>query len=118
MRKITISIFFVALLSFSNGFAQKDNCIVGNWKDSEKPSKIISIALNTDGTFTGKSDTGKIVLKDLVWDKKKQRYQGLLLPPDDKEEFKISIQCVGDEFNFKIKRYFFTKKFLFQRFNK
>jgi hypothetical protein len=72
--------------------------------------------LGTDNKIYGKSPDNLIVFKALVWDNTIKIYNGILINPDNKDEFKISISLTNnDTFAFTVKKFLFTKMFQFIR---
>jgi uncharacterized protein (DUF2147 family) len=102
--------------------AQTSNSILGKWKDAEHPEKQIEI-INQAGKFLGKginsskpSENAKTILKDLVWSESSKSYTGILINPDNGDEFKIEIIMVGvDRFKFTVGKFIFSRTFTFNR---
>ena len=109
--------FFVFLLSFSisqKGFSQ--NNLLGKWMDKEHKEKKIEMYLGGDKKIYGKSKSGTIVFKSLIFDSKAKIYSGILIDPANDAEFSIIInQPTADSFTFSVKKFIFSKKFTFIR---
>lgn len=72
--------------------------------------------LGVDNKIYGKSLDNSIIFKALDWNNTAKVYNGILINPDNKEAFKISISLTNnDRFTFAVKKFFFTKKFQFIR---
>ena len=115
--KIRTLSFFAFLFSFSisqKGFSQ--NSLLGKWMDKEHKEKKIEMYSGSDKKIYGKSESGVIVFKSLVFDSKTKIYSGILINPDDNAEFSIEIkQPTIDSFTFSVKKFIFSKKFTFIR---
>jgi lathosterol oxidase len=109
---LTALLLFISLSVFS----QSSNSIVGNWKDKSHPEKQVQMYVGTNDKIYGKAANNTIVFKALVWDNATKKYNGILINPDNKEEFKISISLsTNDTFSFTVKKFIFSKKFQFVR---
>jgi hypothetical protein len=109
---ITTLLLFVSLTAFS----QTSNSIIGNWKDQTHPEKQVQMYLGADNKIYGKSPNNTIVFKALIWDNTAKIYNGILINPDNKEEFKIKISLKNnDTFVFSVKKFIFSKEFQFIR---
>ena len=109
--------FFVFLFSFSisqKGFSQ--NNLLGKWMDKEHKEKKIEMYLGGDKKIYGKSESGTIVFKSLIFDSKAKIFSGILIDPANDAEFSIIInQPTADSFTFSVKKLIFSKKFTFIR---
>jgi hypothetical protein len=114
MKQVFITCMFLFAVIFS-GTAQSTAGITGKWKDASNADKVIDIYQHTDGKFYGKGSNGFIVLKQLVWDARVKVYRGILVNPDNKEEFAIEITLVEKSFSFSVKKFIFRKTFKFVR---
>ncbi len=102
--------------------AQTSTSILGQWKDAEHPEKQLEIT-NQTGAFVGKainstktSENGKVILKDLVWSDASKSYKGILINPDNGDDFKIEIKMVGNDlFRFTAGKFIFSRTFNFKR---
>ena len=112
--KIKTFSFFAFLFSFSifqRVFSQ-DN-ILWKWVDKEKK---IEMYLSSDKKIYGKSESGIIVFKYLVFNSKTKTYNGVLIDPANNAKFSIVInQSSIDSFTFSVKKFIFSKKFTFLR---
>ena len=112
------TLFFVGFL-FSFSLSQKvfsQNSLLGKWMDKEHKEKRIEMYLGSDKIIYGKSESGIMVFKSLVFDSKTKTYSGFLINPDDNAEFSIVIkQPTADSFTFSVKKFIFSKKFTFIR---
>lgn len=115
MKIIVCSLLFLSLPFFSN--AQNSDAIFGKWKDVNHTEKTVEIYKAVDGKFYGKGiSNGFVVFKALVWDKLTNTYKGLLINPDNNDEFPITIRLTGaDTFTFKVSKFIMSKKFEFVR---
>lgn len=119
ISKSATLIFLVVSLAAN---AQTSSSILGQWKDAEHPEKQLEIT-NQTGTFVGKSinssissENGKIILNHLIWSDASKSYKGILINPDNGDEFKIEIKMVGkDQFRFTAGKFIFSKMFNFKR---
>lgn len=111
LNKAAILTFF-GLFILSTAKAQTE--IVGNWKDKSHPEKMVTIT-QSGNNFTGKDKKGKVIFKDLKFIKQNE-YQGILINPDNNEHFKIAVILTSrNEFLFKVKKFIFSKEFIFVR---
>lgn len=109
---ITTLLLFISLSAFS----QTSNSIIGNWKDQSHPEKQVQIYLGADSKIYGKSPDNLIVFKALVWDNTEKVYNGILVNPDNNEQFEISIKLTkNDKFTFAVRKFIFSKQFQFIR---
>ena len=117
ITKIRTLFFFAFLFSFS--LSQKvfsQNSLLGKWMDKEHKEKRIEMYSGSDKIIYGKSESGIMVFKSLVFDSKTKTYSGVLINPDDNAEFNIVIkQPTADSFTFSVKKFIFSKKFTFIR---
>ena len=115
--KIKTFSFFAFLFLFSifqKVFAQ-DN-ILGKWVDKEHKEKKIEMYLSSDKEIYGKSESGIIVFKSLVFNSKAKTYSGILINPDNNAAFTIVInQPTKDSFTFSVEKFIFLKRFTFLR---
>ena len=115
--KIKTFSFFAFLFSFSiyqRVFSQ-DN-ILGKWVDKEHKEKKIEMYLSSDKKIYGKSESGIIVFKYLVFNSKTKTYNGVLIDPANNAKFSIVInQPSIDSFTFSVKKFIFSKNFTFLR---
>ena len=115
--KIKIFSFFAFLFSLSISqrvFSQ--NNILGKWMDKENKEKKIEMYLGSDQKIYGKSESGIIVFKSLVFNSKAKTYSGILVDPNNNAAFSIVInQPSVDSFTFSAKKFIFSKKFTFLR---
>jgi hypothetical protein len=114
MKQVVITCTLLFAVIFS-GTAQAVTGIAGKWKDASNADKVIDIYKHTDSKFYGKGSNGFIVLKQLAWDDKEKLYRGILVNPDNKEEFTIAITQVDKSFSFTVKKFIFRKTFKFVR---
>jgi uncharacterized protein (DUF2147 family) len=118
-KVIAVMILFIASLTTN---AQTSNSILGKWKDADHPEKQIEIS-SQNGKYYGKSinaskpnENGKTVLKDLIWSESSKSYKGILINPDNGDEFKIEIKMFGiDRFKFTAGKFIFSRTFTFNR---
>ena len=90
--------------------------LAGKWTDKEHNEKKIEMYTGDDKKIYGKSEKGIIVFKSFVFDAKTKNYNGILINPDDNEEFNIVIkQLTANSFTFSVKKFIFSKKFMFIR---
>jgi uncharacterized protein (DUF2147 family) len=116
-----LAVLVLIVVSFTAN-AHTSNSILGKWKDAEHPEKQIEIT-NQAGKFLGKginsskpSENGKTILKDLVWSDVSKTYKGILINPDNGDEYKIEIKMIGiDRFRFSVGKFIFSKTFTFNR---
>lgn len=95
-------LFFCTIQSFSQ------TSLVGKWTDKDHKEKLGEMYVGSNGKISGKNENGFIGFKDLIYDAKTNAYNGLLVNPDDNEEFKISIQQpASDKFTFVVKNFFY-----------
>ncbi len=117
LKKIRTLSFFAFLFSFS--ISQKvfsQNSLLGKWTDKEHKEKRVEMYSGRDKKIYGKSESGFIVFKFLVFDTKTKTYNGILINPDDNAEFSIEIkQPTADSFTFSVKKFIFSKNFTFIR---
>lgn len=99
--KLTISILFFTILSFSQNNV---NDFKGNWFTSEMNNTTISIFLLTDGFWYGKiikSDTkeniGKLLLNKMKFDKTKNVLEGQLNSPSNGMTVNATVSLDGDK---------------------
>lgn len=116
---MTVMILIVVSLTAN---AQTPNSILGKWKDADHPDKQIEIK-DYNGKYIGKSvnttqpnENGRIVFTDLIWSESSKSYTGILINPDNGDEFKIEIKIVGtDRFKFTVGKFIFSRTFTFKR---
>lgn len=121
-KSLKQKLMMMLLLVSSYLQAQTSHLITGQWQDADHPTKQLEIA-NQSGKYTGKSindvspsKNGKIILKDLVWQEGTKTYKGILINPDNGDEFKIDIKMIGtDRFRFSVGKFIFSKTFTFKR---
>jgi hypothetical protein len=90
--------------------------LIGKWVDTDHKEKQIEIYTANNNKIYGKSEKGFIVLKDFVYDIKSDTYTGILVNPEDKEEFKITIKQPSiNKFTFVVRKFIFSKKFIFEK---
>ena len=115
--KIKTFSFFAFLFSsciFQRAFSQ--NNILGKWIDKEHKEKKIEMYLGSDQKIYGKSESGIIVFKSLVFNSIAKTYNGILIDPDNNSAFTIVInQPSVESFTFSAKKFIFSKKFTFLR---
>ena len=115
--KIKTFSFFAFLFAF--GISQKvfaQNNILGKWIDKEHKEKKIEMYLGSDKIICGKSESGIIVFKSLVFNSEAKTYSGILINPDNNAAFSIVInQPTTHSFTFSVKKFIFSKKFTFVR---
>ena len=115
VTKIKIFSFFAFLFSFSISqrvFAQ--NSILGKWMDKEHKEKKIEMYLSSDKKIYGKSESGIIVFKSLIFNSKAKTYSGILIDPANNAQLIIVInQPSVDSFTFSVKKFIFSKKITF-----
>ena len=112
----TLSFFaFLILFSISQKVFSQNN-LLGKWMDKEHKEKKIEMYLGIDKKVYGKSESGIIVFKSLVFDSKTKTYSGILMDPANNAKFSIMInQPTADSFIFSVKKFIFSKKFIFIR---
>jgi uncharacterized protein (DUF2147 family) len=118
-KVIAVMILFIVSLTTN---AQTSNSILGKWKDADHPEKQIEIS-SQNGKYIGKSinalkpnENGKTVFKDLIWSESSKSYKGILINPDNGDEFKIEIKLFGiDRFKFSAGKFIFSRTFTFNR---
>ncbi len=118
-KVIAVMILFIVSLTTN---AQTSNSILGKWKDADHPEKQIEIS-SQNGQYIGKSinalkpnENGKTVFKDLIWSESSKSYKGILINPDNGDEFKIEIKLFGiDRFKFSAGKFIFSRTFTFNR---
>ena len=122
IKKSTWLLSVVMLAAFVAS-AQNADIIIGKWKDADHPEKQLEM-YSQDGKYFGKSindrnkpsKNGTIIFKDLVWSEKTKNYQGILISPENNEEFKIVVRLIdNNKFQFKVSKFIFTKSFTFKR---
>jgi ring-1,2-phenylacetyl-CoA epoxidase subunit PaaE len=97
---------------FTNASAQTE--IVGKWHDKKNPDKVVSFTQSTD-KYTGTDIKGKTVFKDFKFISK-NKYKGTLISPENGETFDIILNMKNNnEFMFSVKKFIFTKEFVFVR---
>jgi len=119
-----MAVLMLIVVSFS-AYAQTSNSILGKWKDADHPEKQIEI-FNQNGKYVGKSinpaksiEISRTILKDLMWNDASKSYKGILINPENGDEFKIEIKMIGtDKFRFSAGKFIFSKTFTFNRFAK
>jgi uncharacterized protein (DUF2147 family) len=119
-----MAVLMLIAVSFTAN-AQTSNSILGKWKDAEHPEKQMEIS-NQNGKYVGKSinsaksiENGRTILKDLMWNNASKSYKGVLINPDNGDEFKIEIKMIGtDKFRFSAGKFIFSKTFTFNRLAK
>ena len=105
----------LVIVSFRNHAFSQTN-LTGKWIDTNHKDKEIEIYVCRNNKIYGKSEKGFIILKDFVYDSKTNAYKGVLVNPDDDEEFKIVIKQPSlTRFTFVIKKFFLTRKFVFEK---
>lgn len=111
LNKAAILSFLVCFV-FTTASAQTE--ILGNWHDKSHPEKIVTFSQSVR-YFTGKDSEGKVIFRDLKFVRQNE-YQGILINPDNNEEFKISVILTSkNEFTFKVKKFIFSKELVFVR---
>jgi uncharacterized protein (DUF2147 family) len=118
-KVIAVMILFIVSLTTN---AQTSNSILGKWKDADHPEKQIEIS-SQNGKYIGKSinalkpnENGKTVFKALIWSESSKSYKGILINPDNGDEFKIEIKLFGiDRFKFSAGKFIFSRTFTFNR---
>ena len=114
MRTLSFFAFLISFSISSKGFSQ--NNLLGKWIHTEHKEKKIEMYLCGDKKIYGKSESGTIVLKSLVFDSKTKTYSGILIDPDNNAKFSIVInQPTTNSFIFSVKKFIFSKKFTFIR---
>lgn len=120
--KLLLGIMLLTVLTAS---AQNADKIIGKWKDTDHLEKQLEM-YKQDNKYFGKSindkskpsKNGTLVFKDLVRNEKTRSYQGVLINPDNNNEYKIGIELVGEnDFKFKVGKFIFFKTFNFKRMN-
>jgi hypothetical protein len=81
-----------ALLFFCTFQSLSQTGLIGKWTDKDHKEKQVEMYVGSNGKIYGKSENGFIGFKDLIYDAASKTYSGLLVNPDNNEEFKISIQ--------------------------
>ncbi|TAF47665.1 MAG: hypothetical protein EAZ51_03350 [Sphingobacteriales bacterium] len=106
--------FIFLFLSFVFTTTKAQTEIVGTWKDKSHPEKMV-IFTQTENIFIGKDINGKIIFKDLKF-MKPNKYQGILINPNNNQQFKIFITLNSkNEFTFIVTKLIFSKKLIFLR---
>jgi uncharacterized protein (DUF2147 family) len=119
-----MAVMMLLMVSLSAN-TQTSNSILGQWKDADHPQKQVEITSHA-GKFVGKSinssktsEIGKIVFKDLKWIDSSKSYKGILINPDNGDEFNIEIKMIGiDGFRFSAGKFIFSRTFTFNRITK
>lgn len=104
------------------GNTQTSNPILGYWQDAEHPEKQVEI-ISQSGRYVGKSindpnpsKNGRTILKNLVWNDQAKSYRGILINPENGDEFKIEIKMIGtNRFRFSAGKFIFSRTFTFNR---
>lgn len=121
-RTVAIMMLLIASVTVN---AQTSKLIVGQWRDVDHPEKQIEITTRA-GKFVGKTinssnpaENGKIIFKDLIWNDASKSHKGILINPDNGDEFKIEIEMIGtDRFKFTAGKFIFSRTFTFNRITK
>ena len=116
MMKIIVGSLLLLSLSFISN-DQNSDAIVGKWKDANNAEKRVEMYKASDGKYYGNGiSNGFKVFKAFVWDKQTNTYKGILLNPDNNDEFPITIKLTAaDTFTFKVSKFIMSKKFEFVR---
>jgi ring-1,2-phenylacetyl-CoA epoxidase subunit PaaE len=97
---------------FNNSNAQTE--IIGNWQDKSHPEKVVKITSSAK-SIVGTDHKGKIIFKEIV-SISKDKYQATLINPDNNENLSVEIILMSNnEFKFKVKKFIFSKEFIFVR---
>lgn len=113
----------LCVLTGHSAAAQPDD-ILGKWQDAAHPEKQVEFYKKKDNKYTGKiindqknaSRNNAILFRDLVWNETSRTYQGILINPDNLDEFKVEIRFPdSNTFQFKAGKFVFSRTFLFKR---
>jgi ring-1,2-phenylacetyl-CoA epoxidase subunit PaaE len=108
------AVFMVVIFIYCTTAFGQTEFIGGSWKDKAHPEKVVTF-LKSDNNIIGKDSKNKVIFKSIKLLKNNQ-YQGILINPDDNEEFKVNITLSSkNEFKFKVKKFIFSKEFTFVR---
>jgi ring-1,2-phenylacetyl-CoA epoxidase subunit PaaE len=108
------AVFMVVIFIYCTTAFGQTEFIGGSWKDKAHPEKVVTF-LKSDNNIIGKDSKNKVIFKSIKLLKNNQ-YQGILINPDDNEEFKVTITLSSkNEFKFKVKKFIFSKEFTFVR---
>jgi uncharacterized protein (DUF2147 family) len=110
------------MLTSHTATAQVADQILGKWQDAAHPEKQVEFH-KTDGRYTGRvinapkaSRSDQVIFRDLVWNDQRQTYQGILINPDNADEYKVEVSLTDtDTFQFKAGKLIFYKTFVFKR---
>ncbi|MDO1449371.1 DUF2147 domain-containing protein [Rhodocytophaga aerolata] len=103
--------------------AQGADTILGKWQDAAHPEKQVEFH-KKDSQYTGKvindpknpSRNNAILFRELVWNNTNKTYQGTLINPDNKDEYKVEISLPDNNtFQFKAGKFIFSRTFIFKR---
>jgi hypothetical protein len=112
-KKLTL-MFSLLLFYCGQSFSQTN--LIGKWVDVDHANKKIEIYIANNGKIYGKSEKNFTVLKDFVYEPKSNNYVGVLVNPDNNEEFNITIKQPSiNRLTFVVKKFFFSKKFTFKK---
>ncbi|MBC7888486.1 MAG: DUF2147 domain-containing protein [Ferruginibacter sp.] len=109
-------VFLTGCLYFFTTFSFAQTNLYGKWVDADHKEKRVEMYAGSNQKIYGKSDKGVIVFKDFIYDAKTETYKGILINPDDGQEFAIAIkQSSSNNFTFAVKKFIFRKTFVFER---
>jgi uncharacterized protein (DUF2147 family) len=120
-RPILLCVLIV--LACIEAAAQEADKIIGKWQDAAHPEKQVEF-FKQDSKYTGKvindrknaSGNKAILFRDLVWNNTSKTYQGILINPDNDEEYTVEIRFTdSNTFGFKAGKFIFSRTFIFKR---
>jgi N6-L-threonylcarbamoyladenine synthase len=77
---------------------------------------IVEVLVSKSINALKPNENGKTVFKDLIWSESSKSYKGILINPDNGDEFKIEIKLFGiDRFKFSAGKFIFSRTFTFNR---
>ncbi len=112
MRWLQLLIYsFIPCLSF----AQTDTDLIGQWKDSLKTDRLISITKDQKGLFYGKDQKGQVVLKILT-KAQHNTYTGEITPPGTKFTASVRLEFINpDKLKLTMNKLFISKILILNR---
>jgi hypothetical protein len=99
-----LSLFFACVngLYAANHLTNKPTIgIVGSWHSEDQNLNKLIIYKGSNNLYYGKTEDGKIVIKDLKYDEKSESFIGSMTPPDAKIEL-IAIVTLLENGNLKV----------------
>lgn len=99
------------------------SAIVGVWRSTEDDQLVIEIYSKSDNRFEGKvksgrnkEEVGKVILKELRADEKKQQFVGLFSPPDSDQQLEAIVQLIDERtLNITVTKFFFTRELILKK---